>query len=233
MYIPFRTFLSTALLVALSLCFQASSSANERHRDDGLISLQFKQQNFNNGESIRVRIWGRDDNQDGVLYSMSGFLAFFLPTLEQPTPGAPLDVGNELIRIEVEFRNFLGIPIFKQVFDERSTPLDQTPNFGPTAFFGFSYNLDGDFFGDDANEGISLGPLAPSVAYTVGPVFRFLLNPGSPLLSACGLGGDTTCSAISALGFNQDGLSTLWESYSNTPIQVRKSNTALPSPNER
>ena len=214
-----RTQILAAL--ALAVCTLVPGMALADHMGEGkdngngnVISREFVQP-FQGGGEIRVRFWGRDLDGDGVLYSMSGFLAYFLPLLDPASGGAPLPVGNEFIRVEVTFIDFLGIPRFEQVFDERETPIDLTPNFGPTAFMGFVYNLDGGELGDDPNEGFSLAPLAPSVSYNIGPLFRNILGPGEPQLGACGLGGGNVCASVVQLGFNATGLATLSEYYSD------------------
>jgi len=207
--------------VTLAICSLGATPAVADNNGVGkgpVTSGEFVQTDFDNGGEIRVKFWGRDLDGDGVLYSMSGFLAANI----LDSNGAPLSPGNELIRIEMSFVNFLGIPYFQQVFDERETPMDLTPAFSSTAFMGFAYNLDGGKFGDDANEGISLGPLAPSVWYAMGPLFGNILFPGQPQLGPCGLGGTSLCAAVTQLGFNETGLAVLTANYANSEIHVHK-----------
>ena len=135
-----RTILSAALASLLG-AGTAQADPGEQSRAagarpntgmDGLIGLRFTQRGFDGNSKIRVKMWGEDRNGDGVLYSMSGFLAWILPG---PMAMGP---GNELIRVEAEFIDFFGIPRFKQVWDERTTPILQMPGPDPTMFFGFS-----------------------------------------------------------------------------------------------
>jgi hypothetical protein len=191
--------------------------------DDGLIRVQFTQRGFEKGAKVRVRMWGRDDNGDGILYSMSGFLAMILPG---PMTMGP---GNEFIRVEAEFINFFGIPRFKQVWDERETPILQEPGPGTTMFFGFSYNLDGGMIGDDPNEGVSFSPLAPSVTYTMGELFQTILGPGFTELFSCGQEG-SVCAAVTQLNAIPEppGFELVNEAYSNDQIYVRPIKKSLP-----
>lgn len=227
MHINLRTLLLGA--AAITMFSIAPAPAEAGHKGKGkwqapVISGEFVQTDFDNGGEIHVKFWGRDVDGDGVLYSMAGYLASELGRVNPQAGGIPYPVGNELIRLEVTFINFLGIPSFTQHFDERETPIDLEPNFGPAAFMGFSYNLDGGDFGDDSNEGISFGPLAPSVSYYMGELFEPNLFQPAPLLTRCGQGGDTVCAAVSQLGpFSFElGLPKLTENYSNGAIQVHK-----------
>jgi len=208
----------------LAILLISPSPARPDDIDDaagGLIALEFTHHGFDDGE-IKVRIWGRDLNGDGVLYSMSGFLATNLPLFDPASNGAPLPVGNEFIRVEVTFEDFFGIPRFTQVFDERETPIDLTPAFGPTAFFGFVYNLDGGAPGDDPNEGFSFAPLAPSITYSMGALFKDLLFEPAPRLGTCGQGDGTVCAAVQQFAIGAFGPIVINEAFSGKRIKLRK-----------
>ena len=209
---------TTAALAAL-VCTPAMAKSFD---DDDVIEREFVQRGFDGGGTVTVRFWGRDTNGDGRLYSMSGFLAGFLPFLDPNSDGTPLPVGNEFIRVELTLRDFFGIPCFEQVFDERETPIDQTPAFGPTAFYAFAYNLDGGKLSDEPDEGFSFGPLAPSIAYSQGQLFEYLLGPGFPLLKTCGPDGDAVCAAVSQLVIGDMGLEVVNDAYTNRKINVKK-----------
>lgn len=223
MTIKLTTKLLIAICLAIFLFSPLPAKAHEADDDDGgLIALEFVQHGFDGGGKIKVRFWGRDLNGDGVLYSMSGFLANNLPLFDPASNGAPLPVGNEFIRVEITFIDFFGIPRFKQVFDERETPIDLTPAFSPTAFFGFVYNLDGGKLGDDPNEGFSFAPLAPSVSYSMGELFKNLLFEPAPKLMTCGQGGQTVCAAVQQFALGDFAPIVVNEAFSNKRIKVRK-----------
>ena len=211
------TFLAT---VALATFVAAPATAEEL--DDDVIVGEFVQRGFDDRGRVKVRFWGRDADGDGRLYSMSGFLATSLPLFDPNSDGTPLPVGNEFIRVEVTYCDYFGLPSFTQVFDERETPIDQTPNFGPTAFYGFAYNLDGGRMGDDPDEGMSLSPLAPSIAYVAGELFRYLLGPGFPELRTCAPGSGTVCAAVQQINLTPGGIDIVNESYSDKRISVKK-----------
>ena len=212
--------LSNKLIAAAALAtLVAAPAVGKSFDDDDVIEREFIQRGFDGGGMVKVRFWGRDTDGDGQLYSMSGFLANFLPFLDPDSDGTPLPVGNEFLRVEMTFLDFFGLPCFEQVFDESETPIDQTPNFGPTAFYGFSYNLDGGKLGDDPVEGFSFAPLAPSIAYTQGELFEYLLGPGFPLLTTCGPDGDAVCASV--LQFNMFA-EVVNEAFTNRRVNVKK-----------
>lgn len=211
------------LLAAVALAaFVAGPVAADELDDDDVITGQFTQRGFDDGGRVRVRFWGRDTDGDGVLYSMSGFLAANLPLFDPESDGAPLPVGNEFIRVELTLLDVFGIPRVRQVFDERETPIDLTPNFGPTAFFGFVYNIGSGRMSDEANEGISFAPLAPSISYVTGELFRFLLGPESPQLLSCAPGSGEVCGAVQQLKPGPTGLDLINETYSDKRIKVKQ-----------
>ncbi len=217
----FDTHIRLFAAAMLAILAAGPAAADDLDGED-VIAGQFIQRGFDGHGKVKVRFWGRDLDGDGRLYSMSGFLATNLPFFDPSSDGTPWPVGNEFIRVEVTFCDFFGLPKFQQVFDERETPIDQTPNFGPTAFYGFAYNLDRGRIGDDADEGISLSPLAPSVAYVTGELFRYLLGPASPELRTCKPGSDTVCAGVQQLNLTPTGIDVVNEAYSNRRINVKK-----------
>ena len=219
MSLELRSKLVTIAALAVLVCAPAMANS---FNDDGVIEREFVQRGFDGGGTVTVRFWGRDTNGDGRLYSMSGFMATLLPLFDPDSDGTPWPVGNEFIRVEMTYRDFFGIPCFEQVFDERETPIDQTPAFGPTAFYGFAYNLDGGKLSDDPDEGFSFGPLAPSIAYTQGELFEYLLGPGFPLLTTCGPDGDAVCASVLQFVIGDMGPEVVNDAYTNRKVNVKK-----------
>ncbi|MCB1629938.1 MAG: hypothetical protein KDI48_19580, partial [Xanthomonadales bacterium] len=127
-------------------------------------SFQFSQV-FPDGGQIDGYVVGEDLDGDGRLYSMASFIGDFL--------GLP--AGDEVSYVSLHFRNFEGRS-YTQIYDRAQAGLDDPNN----AFFALAYNLDGGAFGDDANEGMFLGPLAPSTSYVMGP----LIQPASASVPA-------------------------------------------------
>lgn len=169
----------TATAVAIGLALAGPASAEE-------ISIQFSQ-SYPGGGTVTGLLVGEDLDGDGQLYSVSPGLAGFLGL-----PEGQAEVTYASVRIE----GVLGQTI-TNVFDASVAPITDDANF----FWGFSYNLDGGPLGDDPDEGVSFGPLAPSTSYVAGALFASAWSPDpvDESIEACGNENGAACSAIVTL----------------------------------
>jgi hypothetical protein len=169
----------TATAVAIGLALAGPASAEE-------ISIQFSQ-SYPGGGTVTGLLVGEDLDGDGQLYSVSPGLAGFLGL-----PEGQAEVTYASVRIE----GVLGQTI-TNVFDASVAPITDDANF----FWGFSYNLDGGPLGDDPDEGVSFGPLAPSTSYVAGALFApaWSPDPVDESIEACGNENGAACSAIVTL----------------------------------
>lgn len=166
------------LLLAASLLVGATPVLAQVH------SFQFSQV-FPDGGQVDGFVVGEDRDGDGRLYSMASLIGDFL--------GQP--VGDEVSYVSLHFRNFDGRS-FTQVYDRSEAGIDDPNN----AFFAVAYNLDGGAFGDDANEGMFLGPLAPSTSYIMGPFMAAAQAAVSEEgFGACGNSEGLPCAAVTSL----------------------------------
>jgi len=150
------------------------------------VSIQFSQ-TYPGGGTVTGLIVGEDLDGDGRLYSMNPFIG---NELGQPP-------GDEVTYASVRIEGVLGEPV-SVVFDASvGDGIDDQAN----AFFGFAYNLDGGPLGDDENEGVSFGPLAPSTSYFAGALFEPAVSPSviSDPIRVCGNADGFACSAIITL----------------------------------
>ena len=170
-------------LLALGI---AGTSLAASHALAETVSIQFSQ-SYPGGGTVTGLLVGEDLDGDGRLYSMNPFVADFL--------GVP--TGDEVTYASVRIDGVLGEPVVV-IFDAGVGDGINDPS---NAFFGFAYNLDGGALGDDADEGVSFGPLAPSTSYFAGPLFSGAVSP-QPLptpLVPCGQDEIGPCSAIITL----------------------------------
>ena len=150
------------------------------------VSIQFSQ-TYPGGGTVTGLLVGEDLDGDGRLYSMNPFIG---GELGQPP-------GDEVTYASVRIEGVLGEPV-SVVFDASvGDGIDDQAN----AFFGFAYNLDGGPLGDDENEGVSFGPLAPSTSYFAGALFEPAVSPSviSDPIRVCGNADGFACSAIITL----------------------------------
>ena len=150
------------------------------------VSIQFSQ-TWPGGGTVTGLLVGEDIDGDGRLYSVAPGLADEVGV----TPG-----GDEVTYASVTIRGVLGEPV-TNVFDASVADINDSSNF----FWGFAYNLDGGPLGDEANEGMSFAPLAPSTSYIAGPLFSGAWFPSildQPLV-ACGSVEDGACGGIATL----------------------------------
>lgn len=167
----------------LAACIGAASLAAP-HALAETVSIQFSQ-TYPGGGTITGLLVGEDLDGDGRLYSMNPFLG---DTVGQPP-------GDEVTYASVRIEDVLGQPVNVVFDDSVGDGIDDSAN----SFFGFAYNLDGGALGDDADEGVSFGPLAPSTSYFAGPLFATAAEPLGTSLVSCGQGEDAPCSAILTL----------------------------------
>lgn len=166
------------------LLLTAGLLAAAGHASAQVHSFQFSQV-FPDGGQVDGFVVGEDLDGDGRLYSMASFIGDFLD----------LPPGDEVSYVSLHFRNFDGRS-FTQVYDRSEVGIDDPAN----SFFALAYNLNGGAFGDDANEGMFLGPLAPSTSYIMGP----LLAPAQAAVSDdgfsfCGNPDGLPCAAVTSL----------------------------------
>jgi len=150
------------------------------------VSIQFSQ-TYPGGGTVTGLLVGEDLDGDGRLYSMNPFIG---NELGQPP-------GDEVSYASVRIEGVLGKPV-SVVFD---ASVGDGINDQANAFFGFAYNLDGGPLGDDENEGVSFGPLAPSTSYFAGELFEPAVSPSviSDPVRICGNADGFACSAIITL----------------------------------
>ena len=150
------------------------------------VSIQFSQ-TYPGGGTVTGLLVGEDLDGDGRLYSMNPFIG---SELGQPS-------GDEVTYASVRIEGVLGEPV-SVVFD---ASVGDGINDQANAFFGFAYNLDGGPLGDDENEGVSFGPLAPSTSYFAGALFEPAVSPSviSDPIRVCGNADGFACSAIITL----------------------------------
>ncbi len=174
-----RTPMMTATALAIGLAFAGPAAAEE-------VSIQFSQ-TYPNGGTVTGLIVGEDLDGDGQLYTVAPGLAGFLGL-----PEGEAEVTYASVRIE----GVLGQTI-TNVFDASEAPITDDANF----FWGFAYNLDGGPLGDDPDEGVSFGPLAPSTSYVAGALFASAWSPDpvAEPIGACGNENGDACSAIVTL----------------------------------
>ena len=150
------------------------------------VSIQFSQ-TYPGGGTVTGLLVGEDLDGDGRLYSMNPFIG---SELGQPS-------GDEVTYASLRIEGVLGEPV-SVVFD---ASVGDGINDQANAFFGFAYNLDGGPLGDDENEGVSFGPLAPSTSYFAGALFEPAVSPSviSDPIRVCGNADGFACSAIITL----------------------------------
>lgn len=148
------------------------------------VSFQFSQV-FPDGGQVDGFVIGEDLNGDGKLFSIAPFIGQFLG----------LEPSDEVEYVSIHVQNVNGRS-FTQVFSNADGGLEDDNN----AFFGLSYNLDGGAFGDDADEGMFLGPPAPSTSYIMGPRFAptQAAQPESGF-GPCGNAEGLPCAAVTSL----------------------------------
>jgi len=171
--------LAGAALVA-GMALPATSAQAEQ------VSIQFSQ-TYPGGGTVTGILIGEDLNDDGRLYSVSPPLADALG----------LESGDsEVIYASVRIEDVLGRTV-TNVFDASVADIDDPSNF----FWGFAYNLDGGALGDEADEGVSFAPLAPSTTYVAGPLFAPAFTPSviPDAISTCGNAQEIACSALITL----------------------------------
>lgn len=147
------------------------------------VSFQFSQV-FPDGGQVDGFVIGEDLDGDGRLYSMAPFIGGALG--QEP--------GDEVDYVSVTFRNFDG-RTFTNVYDKSEAGIDAEAN----VFMGFAYNLDGGPIGDDADEGVSMGPLAPSTSYFMGPLFNAASPVGRAEYGPCGNDQGLPCADVVTL----------------------------------
>ncbi|NKI34053.1 hypothetical protein HFP89_02585 [Wenzhouxiangella sp. XN79A] len=174
-----HTPIAASLAVAFGLALAGPVAAEQ-------VSIQFSQP-YPGGGTVTGLLVGEDLDGDGQLYSVAPGLAGFLGLPE----GEP-EVTYASVRIE----GVLGQTI-TNVFDASVAPITDDANF----FWGFSYNLDGGPLGDDPDEGVSFGPLAPSTSFAAGALFApaWSPNPVAEPIDVCGNENGDACSAIVTL----------------------------------
>jgi len=150
------------------------------------VSIQFSQ-TYPGGGTVTGLLVGEDLNGDGRLYSVAPGLAGELGI----EPG-----GDEVTYASVRIEGVLGETV-TNVFDASVADIEDNSNF----FWGFAYNLDGGPLGDDADEGVSFAPLAPSTSYVVGQLFGPAFSPSviPDPIRVCGNDEGFACSAIVTL----------------------------------
>jgi len=150
------------------------------------VSIQFSQ-TYPGGGTVTGLLVGEDLNGDGQLYSVAPGLAGGLGI----EPG-----GNEVTYASVRIEGVLGETV-TNVFDASVADIEDNSNF----FWGFAYNLDGGPLGDDADEGVSFAPLAPSTSYVLGPLFGPAFSPSviPDPIRVCGNDEGFACSALVTL----------------------------------
>jgi len=150
------------------------------------VSIQFSQ-TYPGGGTVTGLLVGEDLDGDGRLYSMHPFIG---SEVGQPP-------GDEVSYASVRIDGVLGEPV-SVVFD---ASVGDGINDDANSFFGFAYNLDGGPLGDDENEGVSFGPLAPSTSYFAGALFEPAVSPVviSDPIRVCGNADGFACSAIITL----------------------------------
>ncbi|MCK7594217.1 hypothetical protein [Pseudomarimonas salicorniae] len=167
-----------AVSLALLALGMAAPAAAEK------VSFQFSQV-FPGGGQVDGFVIGEDLDGDGKLYSIAPLIRGFLGLPE----------GDEVEYVSIHVQNINGRS-FTQVYSKEDGGLEDDNN----AFFGFSYNLDGGAFGDDDDEGMFLGPLAPSTSYIMGPRFAPAQAAQSEAgFGPCGNPDGLPCAAITTL----------------------------------
>jgi hypothetical protein len=129
------------------------------HSQSAIVSVEehFFQGGFAGGGFVSGFFRGTDEDGDGRIYSASNFFGRF---------GLPK--SNEVDYAELTFSN-LGTSLGSQtfVYDKNIADVDDPANM----FFAFAYNIGSGTIGDEANEGISFSPFAPSTNYLLGEAF--------------------------------------------------------------
>ena len=150
------------------------------------VSIQFSQ-TIPGGGTVTGILVGEDLNDDGRLYTVAPPLAEFLG-LEGG--------GSEVTYASVRIEGVLGQTV-TNVFDASVADINDPSNF----FWGFAYNLDGGELGDEANEGVSFAPLAPSTSYVGGPLFAAAFSPSvvPDSVDVCGNASGDACSLLVTL----------------------------------
>ena len=171
----------------------------------------FFQDGFSGGGSVTGFFRGTDLDGDGQIYAASPTLNMFL--------GIP--VGNELDYAEITF-NGLGTTLGAQtiIYDR-----NQADIFNPiNTFFGFAYNIGSGIIGDEANEGISFSPFAPSTNYLLGEAFLGLFINSIAEADRSSFGtcdGINNCGAVLELVFDpNNGLTTVSQNLSSSIVNV-------------
>jgi len=167
----------------LAACMAAASLATSQALAES-VSIQFSQ-SYPGGGTVTGLIVGEDLDGDGRLYSMNPFIG---DAVGQPP-------GDEVSYASVRIDGVLGEPVVI-VFD---ASVGEGINDPANSFFGFAYNLDGGPLGDDLDEGVSFGPLAPSTSYFAGPLFAGAAAPIGASLGPCGQDESAPCSAVITL----------------------------------
>lgn len=170
---------SAALLLAGTTLAATNALAEQ-------VSIQFSQ-TYPGGGTVTGLIVGEDLDGDGRLYSVAPGLAGFL--------GIEAG-GKEVTYASVRIEGVLGQTV-TNVFDASVADIEDDSNF----FWGFAYNLDGGPLGDEADEGVSFAPLAPSTSYVAGALFGPAFSPSviPDPISSCGNAEGVACSAITTL----------------------------------
>ena len=150
------------------------------------VSIQFSQ-TYPGGGTVTGLLVGEDLNDDGRLYTVAPPLADALG-LEGG--------GSEVTYASVRIEGVLGQTV-TNVFDASVADINDPANF----FWGFAYNLDGGALGDEADEGVSFAPLAPSTSYVGGPLFAPAFTPSviPDTIDICGNASEDACSALVTL----------------------------------
>jgi len=166
--------------LAAGLALPASNALAEQ------VSIQFSQ-TIPGGGTVTGLLIGEDLNDDGRLYTVAPPLADALG-LEGG--------GSEVTYASVRIEGVLGQTV-TNIFDASVADINDPANF----FWGFAYNLDGGELGDEADEGVSFSPLAPSTSYVGGPLFAPAFTPSvvPDAIDVCGNANGDACSVLVTL----------------------------------
>jgi hypothetical protein len=150
------------------------------------VSIQFSQ-TIPGGGTVTGLLIGEDLDGDGRLYTVSPPLAGALGLEEG---------GSEVTYASVRIEGVLGQTV-TNVFDASVADINDPSNF----FWGFAYNIDGGALGDEADEGVSFAPLAPSTSYIGGPLFAPAFTPSvvPDSVDVCGNANGDACSLLVTL----------------------------------
>ena len=182
------------------------------------VESHFYQGGFSGGGSISGFFRGKDLDGDGQLYAASPFLSSILD----------IPVGNELEYAELTFNN-LGTSLGAQtlVYDKNVADIFDFSNF----FFGFAYNIGSASFGDEANEGFSFSPFAPSTNYLLGEAFIDLFIGSIAEEDRASFGscnGINNCGAVLEIvpdSTGVDGIRTVSQNLSSSAVSVSSPNS--------